>query len=548
MAETRQLPQDLSGTSPQGEYDVVVIGAGFSGMYALYKLRGLGLRLKGYETGDGPGGTWYWNRYPGARVDIESMIYSYSFDERLEQEWQWPEHFSPQPDLEVYANYVADRFGIRDQIQFETTVTRLRFDEPAALWHVQTSRGEEVTARFVIAATGSLNATNIPDFKGAETFQGQWCHTSKWPKEGVDFAGKRVGIIGTGSTGIQVIPVVAQEAGHLTVFQRTANFSIPSRNRPLDAEYERGWKQNYRQRREMMKSTASAAVLLGQRTDRSVFDVTDEEREEILEQAWESRSGFKFTGSFKDVRTSEAANEVVAEFVRRKIRQTVKDPEVAELLCPKTHPLGTKRLCLDSGYYETYNRDNVTLVDVRANPITEITPTGLRTTAGEYDLDILIYATGFDAMTGSLTRMNVTGEGGVRLEDKWANGPTNYLGFLVAGFPNLFMIHGPGSPSVLAQMIMSAEWQIDWLHDRISYLLEQGYACVGTTEQWEESWAREVEAAADATLYKKADSWYLGANIPGKPRVFMVYIGGFDNYTRRCNEAVDNGYEGFAFR
>jgi cyclohexanone monooxygenase len=547
MTVPHQRRRDPGGKAAHGDYDVVVIGAGFSGMYALYKLRGLGLRLQGYETGDGPGGTWYWNRYPGARVDIESMIYSYSFDERLEQEWQWPEHFSPQPDLEVYANYVADRFGIRDQVQFETTVTRLRFDEPTSLWHVGTDRGEEVTTRFVIAATGSLNATNIPNFKGAGTFQGQWYHTSKWPKEGVDFVGRRVGIIGTGSTGIQVIPVVAQEAGHLTVFQRTANFSIPSRNRPLDPEYERGWKQNYRKYREMMKSTASAAVLLGQHTDRSVFDVGDAERDEILEQAWESRSGFKFTGSFRDVRTNEAANEIVAEFVRRKIRQTVKDPEVAELLCPKTHPLGTKRLCLDSGYYETYNRANVTLVDVRANPITEITPAGLRTTAGEYDLDILIYATGFDAMTGSMTRMNVTGTGGLRLEDKWVNGPSNYLGFLVAGFPNLFMIHGPGSPSVLAQMIMSAEWQVDWLHDRISFMLEQGYERVDTTEQWEENWAREVEAAADATLYKKADSWYLGANIPGKPRVFMVYVGGFDNYTRRCTEVVDNGYQGFSF-
>jgi cation diffusion facilitator CzcD-associated flavoprotein CzcO len=414
MTITQQLSRDPGGKAPQGEYDIVVIGAGFSGLYALYKLRGL-----------------------------------------------------------------ADRFGIRDQVQFQTTVTRLRFDEPTSLWHVRTDRGEEVTTRFVIAATGSLNAGNIPDFKGAETFQGQWYHTSKWPKEGVDFAGMRVGIIGTGSTGIQVIPVVAEEAGHLTVFQRTANFSIPSRNRPLDPDYEAGWKQNYRKYREMMKSTASAAVLLGQHTDRSVFDVSHEEREAILELAWESRSGFKFTGSFKDVRTNEAANEIVAEFVRRKIRQT-----------------------------------------------------------------------GFDAMTGSMTRMNVTGTDGVRLEDKWVDGPANYLGFLVAGFPNLFMIHGPGSPSVLAQMIMSAEWQVDWVCDRISYLLEQGYERVDTTEQWEESWAREVEAAAaaDATLYKKADSWYLGANIPGKPRVFMVYVGGFDNYTRRCTEVVDNGYQGFVFR
>ena len=535
-------------TATGNDYDVIVIGAGFSGMYALYKLRGLGLRLKGFEAGDGPGGTWYWNRYPGARVDIESMIYSYSFDEQLEQEWQWPEHFSPQADLEIYANHVADRFGIRDQIQFGTRVNRLRFDDATSRWHVGTNRGDAVTARFVIAATGSLNATNIPDFKGAASFGGQWYHTSTWPKEGVDFTGKRVGIIGTGSTGIQVIPVVAKEAGHLTVFQRTANFSIPSRNRALDADYERTWKENYRERRELMKSTASAAVLMGQHLDRSVFDVTDAEREEILQAAWESRSGFKFTGSFKDVRTNPAANEVVAEFVRRKIRQTVNDPDVAELLCPKTHPLGTKRLCLDSGYYETYNRDNVTLVDVRANPITEVNPGGLRTTAGDYELDILIYATGFDAMTGSMTRMNVTGVGGLKLEDKWAGGPTTYLGFQVAGFPNLFMIHGPGSPSVLAQMIMSAEWQVDWLHDRLRHMLDRGYTRVETTEQWEDSWSGEVEAAADATLYKKADSWYLGANIPGKPRVFMVYVGGFDNYARRCNEVVANDHEGFAFR
>jgi cyclohexanone monooxygenase len=529
------------------EYDIVVIGAGFSGMYALYKLRGLGLRLKGYEAGDGPGGTWYWNRYPGARVDIESMIYSYSFDPALEQEWKWPEHFSPQPDLEVYANHVADRFGIRDQIQFGTTVTRLRFDDATSRWHVSTDRGDEVSARFVIAATGSLNATNIPAFPGVETFGGQWYHTSKWPKEGVDFTGKRVGVIGTGSTGIQVIPVVAEQAAHLTVFQRTANFSIPSRNRPIDPDYERDWKENYPGYRQMMKNTASAAVLTGQRLDRSVFDVSDEEREEILERAWESRSGFKFTGSFKDVRTSIEANEVVAEFVRRKIRQIVKDPAVAELLCPNTHPLGTKRLCLDSGYYEAFNRPNVTLVDVRSNPITEITPAGLRTAAGEYELDILIYATGFDAMTGSMTRMNVTGADGVRLQDKWVNGPTNYLGFLVAGFPNLFMIHGPGSPSVLAQMIMSAEWQVDWLHDRIAYMLSRGLERVDTSERWEDSWGREMEVAADATLFKKADSWYMGANIPGKPRVFMVYVGGFDNYTRRCDEVVSAGYEGFTF-
>jgi cation diffusion facilitator CzcD-associated flavoprotein CzcO len=528
------------------ELDVVVIGAGFSGMYALHRLRDSPLRIKGFETGSGPGGTWYWNRYPGARVDIESMVYSYSFDEELEQQWHWPEHFSPQRDLETYANYVADRFGIREQIEFDTTVIRMRFGEQENRWHLWTSRGEHVLAKFVIAATGSLNATNIPDFPGVSTFRGEWHHTSKWPKQGVTFAGKRVGIIGTGSTGIQLIPVVAQEAKHLTVFQRTANYSIPSRNRPIDPDYERDYKENYRLYREMMKSTKSAAVLRGQ-IYRSVFDVTPEERDQILNEAWESRNGFRFVATFSDIRTSRAANEVVAEFVRRKIRETVHDPDVAELLCPKTHPLGTKRLCLDSGYYETFNRENVTLVDVRTNPIAEITPTGLRTTASEYELDLLIYATGFDAMTGSMTRMNLTGVGGVDLRDKWVNGPTNYLGFVVAGFPNLLMVHGPGSPSVLAQMIMCAEWQIDWIGDLLEHMVRNGYKRFDTTTEWEDAWGREVETAADATLFRMADSWYIGANIPGKPRVFMVYVGGFDVYTRRCDEAAERGYEGLVF-
>jgi len=540
---TSDIHADFTRT-PTEEFDIVVIGAGFGGLYALYRFRRLGLRLKGYETGSGPGGTWYWNRYPGARVDLESMVYSYSFDEDLQQEWHWPEHFSPQEDLETYANHVADRFGIREQIQFDTTVTRLSFDEAENKWHVFTDRGDHAITRFVVAATGSLNATNIPDFAGVETFSGQWYHTSKWPKEGVDFTGKRVGIIGTGSSGIQVIPVVAQEAMHLTVFQRTANFSIPSRNRVLDPEYERDYKANYPRYREMMKSTKTAAILQGQQY-RSVFDVTDTEREQILNEAWRSRNGFRFMATFIDIRTSLAANEVVAEFIRGKIRETVHNPEVAELLCPKTHPLGTKRLCLDSGYYETFNRDNVTLVDVRANPIQEITPTGLRTTAAEYELDALIFATGFDAMTGSMTRMNITGIGGVDLREKWQHGPTNYLGYSVAGFPNLFMIHGPGSPSVLAQMIMGAEFQVEWLCDLLEHATAHGYHRVDTTAEWEDSWGREVEAAAEATLFKKADSWYLGANIPGKPRVFMVYIGGFDVYCGRCRDASAAGYEGF---
>ncbi len=536
----------LGGISAPKRFDVVVIGAGFGGIYALYRLRRSGFRVQGIEAGDGPGGTWYWNRYPGARVDIESMIYSYSFDDDLQQEWHWPEHFSPQEDLEVYANHVIDRFDLRRLIQFGARVTSLHFDEVRAEWAVGTDTGDRYVAKYVVAATGSLNATNLPPFKGIDTFEGTWHHTSQWPRTGVDFAGKRVGIIGTGSTGIQAIPVVAEQAEHLYVFQRTANFSLPSRNRPLEAEYEAEYKDHYPERRKMMMRTETAAVLTGMEMTRSIFDVTPEEREQILEAAWESRSGFRFVGAFKDTRINLEANTIVAEFVRNKIRGVVQDPQVAELLCPKDHPIGTKRLCLDTGYYETFNRPNVTLVDVRSHPILEITPHGLRTTARDFDdIDILIFATGFDAMTGSMTRMDVRGAGGTDLATAWGDGPQTYLGLMVAGFPNLFMIHGPQSPSVLAQMIMGAEWQVQWIDELIRHMELKGYRTVDTTQERQDWWGQQVDQAADRTLYKRANSWYLGANIEGKKRVFMVYIGGFDAYTDICRDIAARDYEGF---
>jgi cation diffusion facilitator CzcD-associated flavoprotein CzcO len=542
MSTAAETPAEAA-TQPAETADIVVIGAGFSGIYALHRLRSLDARVVCFEAGDGVGGTWYWNRYPGARVDIESMQYSYSFDEDLQQEWRWPEYFSPQEDLEAYANHVVDRFGLREQIRFSSVVNRLRYDEDENHWHVHTDRGDHVVCRYVVAATGSLDATNIPQWPGVESFGGQSYHTSSWPKEGVDFHGKRVGLIGTGSTGIQVTPVVAETADHLYVFQRTANFSMPSRNRPLDPDYEREWKDNYPERRAKMLHSASAGLF--DMPDRSVFDFTPEERERVMEAAWNSRSGFRLMRCFTDTARDIAANDILAEFVRNKIRQTVNDPEVAELLCPNTHPIGTKRICIDSGYFEAFNRDNVTLVDVRTNPIAAVTPSGLVTTAASYELDILIYATGFDAMTGSLTRMNVTGVGGTNLRDKWENGPANYLGFLVAGFPNLFMIHGPGSPSVLAQMITGGEWQVDWVVRFIENMEKDGCTRVDTTPDWEDRWAVEMEKAADLTLFKRADSWYMGANIPGKPRVFMMYVGGFDQYVRRCTEQVEAGYVGF---
>jgi cation diffusion facilitator CzcD-associated flavoprotein CzcO len=531
--------------SPDAEtVDVVVVGAGFSGLYALYRLRGLQLKVVCFEAGDGVGGTWYWNRYPGARVDIESMQYSYSFDDELQQEWQWPEYFSPQADLEVYANHVTDRFGLRDQIRFNARVNRLRYDEQASSWHVSTERGDQVTARYVIAASGALDATNIPDFPGLGSFRGEWHHTSQWPKEGVNFDGKRVGLIGTGSTGVQSTTAIGKTAGHLYVFQRTPAYSLPANNRPLPADYENDWKTNYSERRAVMHGNFALGYLPAAQYG-SVFDYTPEERTRILEEAWQQRNGLLFLRTFTDTMLSLEANDVVAGFIRGKIREIVRDPATAELLCPTTYPVGTKRICMDTGYFETFNNPNVTLVDVKNNPITEITPAGLKTTAGEYELDILVLATGFDAVTGSLTRMNITGVDGIDLREKWAERPTNFLGYLVAGFPNLFMIHGPGSPGVLAQMITGGEKQVDWVTEIIEDLDRNGYTSIDTTPEAEQAWGEEMAEMAAKTLFQHANSWYVGANIPGKPRYFMIYIGGFDQYQKRCDEQVSNGYDGF---
>lgn len=526
-------------------FDVVVIGAGFSGMYALHRLRQQWRRVVCLEAGDGVGGTWYWNRYPGARVDIESMQYSYSFDEKLQQEWSWSEHFSPQRDLEAYANHVADRFDLRADIRFRTRVDELTFDEATDEWHIGTASGERFVATYVIAATGSLDVSNVPDWPGLNSFRGAAYHTSRWPKDGVDLAGKRVGLIGTGSTGIQATPEVAAVAEHLTVFQRTPNFSLPSFNRTLDPEYERDWKTHYPERRREVLSTHGAVLTNNVAEQRSIFDYTDDERDEVMERAWNSRNGLEFIRTFTDTSSDPEANAILAEFVRNKIRAMVDDPETAELLCPKTYPIGGKRICVDSGYYQTFNRDNVTLVDVRSHPIEEITETGLRTSRSEYDLDVIIFATGFDAMTGSMLAMNVTGLDGVRLTDSWADGPKTALGLMTAGFPNLFMVHGPGSPSVLAQMITTGEWQVDWILQAIEYLDDNQISRFEATAAQEDDWAAEMNTVAARTMHARTDSWYTGANIPGKPRALLMYVGGFQRYTNWCNHAAEQGYAGF---
>jgi cyclohexanone monooxygenase len=550
------MQRERSGTAAQGattgavaaEYDAVVVGAGFGGMTMLYRLRELGLSVRVFETGSGVGGTWYWNRYPGARVDGPSMQYSLSISPELEQEWQWTEHFAAQAELEKYANHVADRFGLRRDIQFDTTVTAARYDEAAGRWLVSTRNGEKdgetVSARYFISAAGCLSATNVPDFKGIETFRGRWLHTSRWPREGVDLAGQRVGIIGTGSTGVQAIPELAAKAKHLYVFQRTPNFSLPSDNRPMTPEFEADWKRRYPELREKARHSWFGSVAYIP-ADRSALEVSAEERNRIYEAAWGKYAGV--VTAFRDVVTNLEANDTAAEFVRNKIRSIVKNPEVAELLAPKGYPIAMKRLCIDSGYFETFNRDNVTLVDVKTHPIEAITPTGLRTAAASYDLDLLVFATGFDAMTGPLFRMHVTGRGGLRLEDKWKAGPRTYLGLATADFPNFFMMTGPGSPSVLSNMMVAVEQHAEWIAAAIRHMRASGYERMEATPDAEDAWVEHVNATADKTLYKYANSWYLGANIPGKPRVFMPYVAGVGVYRRECAEVVAANYRGFTF-
>ena len=522
--------------------DIVIIGAGFSGMYAIQRLR-KDYSVICFESGDGVGGTWYWNRYPGARVDIMSVEYSYGFDEDLQQEWKWPEYFSAQPDLERYANHVADRFDLRDNIRFSNPVKSLRFDDDSGLWHVHAANGDHVICRYVIAATGSLSAPNTPPWPGRDSFKGEIYHTAAWPREGINVTGKRVGFIGTGSTGIQAMPILAEQAEQLCVFQRTPAFCMPSQNRPLDAEYEQEWKDNYADRRVQMLDTYGASLM--DYPEASAHDYNDEERAVALETAWNSKSAFKLLSVFNDVMTDAQSNEIVSEFARSKIRQIVNDPETAELLCPKSYPIGGKRLCIGSGYFEMFNRDNVTLVDVKSDPIVAFTEAGLKTRDGEYALDVIVTATGFDAVTGAMTRIDIEGLEHRKLVDKWADGPTTYLGAMVAGFPNLFMIHGPQTPAAQAQMITTGEWQVNWTADIIDGMTRDGLTRIDVTEAAEQSWADEVAMVSEMTLHKLADSWYNGKNIEGKKAGFMIYVGGFPRFSQLSQEAVDQGYKGF---
>jgi cyclohexanone monooxygenase len=526
-----------------GGFDAVVVGAGFAGMYMLYRLRGLGLSVRVYEQGDGVGGTWYWNRYPGARCDVESMQYSYSFSEELQQEWDWSERYAPQPEILKYANHVADRFDLRRDIQFATRVESAVFDESADRWSVTTSDGRTVTAQFVILATGCLSNARMPDIKGLGDFGGKVYHTGHWPHEPVGFAGQRVAVIGTGSSGIQSVPVIAEQASHLTVFQRTANFSIPARNAALTREERDAFRQNYPEIRRVAREEARNGIYTDF-PDRGALQDGDNERRARYEARWE-RGGLTFMSVYNDLALDKVANDTAADFVREKIAEIVKDPGTAKLLQPNSHPIGTKRICIDSDYFAAFNRPNVTLVDIKTSPIDEIVPNGVRAGGKTYEVDALVLATGFDAMTGSVAKIDIHGRDGRTLNQKWAEGPRTYLGLMSQGFPNLFIITGPGSPSVLSNMIVSIEQHVDWIADCVQWMRERGLEAMEANRDAEDNWVAHVNEVAHGTLYPQANSWYMGANIPGKPRIFMPYIGGVGTYRQICNDVAAKGYEGF---
>ena len=536
---------ERSSVALSGMFDALIIGAGFSGLYQLHCLRDrLGLAVKILEAGEGVGGTWYWNRYPGARCDSESHSYCYTFSQELIREWEWSERYPEQPEIMRYLNYVADRFDLKRDIRFGTRVTAAHYVAAANCWRVTTEKGECLTAKFVITAVGCLSTANVPAIPGLDSFEGRWVHTGQWPHEEIDFSGKRVGMIGTGSTGIQAAPVIAETAAHLTVFQRTANYSVPARNVALTPDFLRHVKDDFPAIRRVMHHTPNGHAFVIE--DRSVFDVTPEQRQALYEAAWE-KGGLQFRATFRDLLVSKAANDTAAEFIRNKIRQIVKKPLTAEKLADIDHPYAAKRPPIDTNYFETFNRDNVSLVDVRAAPIAAITAAGIRTRDAEYDLDIIVFATGFDAMTGPLLRMDIRGRDGLSLAEAWKAGPRNYLGLQVAGFPNLFTVTGPGSPSVLCNMPIAIEQHVEWITDCIAYMRWRGLSRIEPHAHAMDRWVEQVNEAANATLLPQVPhSWYLGANVPGKPRVFMPYAGGMPVYRQICTNIAAAGYAGFA--
>lgn len=529
------------------QFDAVIVGAGAAGMYMLHRFRGLGLNTTVIEAGDGVGGTWYWNRYPGARCDVTSIEYSFSFSKELEQEWTWSELMAPQGEIEQYMNHVADRFDLRRDIRFNTRVTGADWNDDTNTWTVTTDKGDTFVSRFCIMATGCLSSPLKPDIKGIESFKGQSIQTSMWPKEGVELEGKRVALIGTGSSGVQSTPEIGKIAGQLTVFQRTPTYTWPSMNRPLTEEDITKVKSNYEEIREVQRTsrvgisgTFNGALL--EPPTAKILDLKEEERRAAMEE-----HGFAVTRLFADVATDMEANRIARDLYAEMVSRVVEDPETAAALTPTDYPIGCKRAVVDQDYFVTFNRPNVKLVDLRKEAFVEVTENGIRTEGGEYEFDIIVYATGFDAMTGALLKMNITGHNGRPLADKWAAGPRNYLGLMAQDFPNLFTITGPGSPSVLSNMLVSIEQHVDFITDCVSHMSAHGKDVIEPTLEAEDSWVEHVNDVAEGTMYTapSCNSWYLGANVPGKTRQFMPYIGGVGAYRQKCDEIAADGYRGF---
>src|SRR5216684_402429 len=531
-----------AGTGPVDQFDAIVIGAGVSGLYQLYRLRQLGLSVQVYEDGSGVGGTWYWNRYPGCRFDSESETYGYSFSEELLQEWDWKEHFSGQPENERYLNYVADKFDLRRDIQFNSRVSSAVYDERENRWEVQLESGQRARAQFLVTAVGILSARYTPPFAGIESFKGESYHTSRWPKEHVDLTGKRVAVIGTGATAVQLIPIIAKEVGHLTVFQRTPNYCAPLRNGLVDPETQRRFKATYPEIHRRCKETTGGFIHDFDR--RAALDLPREERRAVYEYLWAQPGFKKWLGNLRDIMTDRVANEDFAEFVREKIRARVKDPAVAEKLVPKDHPFGSKRVPLETEYYEAYNRENVLLVDIKETPIERITPKGIKTSDREYEFDVIIYATGFDAITGALTRIDIRGESRQSLKDKWANGMRTYLQLQTAGFPNLFI----ATNTAFCNYTVCAETLVEWITNCIRYIRENDYSRIAPTAQAEEDWVTHTNEVGSRTLLSSANGWFIGGNIPGKPRAILLYANPAPAYRAKCTEVAAKGYEGFDLR
>ena len=525
--------------------DAVVIGAGFAGLRALYRLRGMGKSVVVIEAADAVGGVWLHNAYPGARCDVESYDYSYSFSPELEQEWRWTERYATQPEILTYINHVADRFDLRKDIVFNTRMTKARYDEAAARWLIETDDGQKRSAQFLVMCVGQLSTTKSPNYPGQSDFRGEIIHSGTWPRHKVDFTGKRVAIIGTGSSGMQMTPVIAKQASHLTVFQRTPNYSIPAANAPVSPEEDQRVKANYKARREQAWNSPTGLGFLPNK--QSALDATPEEREKVYEAAW-NRLGFGFAISYYDLLLSKPANDTAADFIRRKIASVIDDPVTREKLLPKDHPFAARRPSVDSGYFQAFNRDNVELADLREFPILDFTPAGIRTAAKLHEFDIVIFATGFDAFTGSLLRPEIVGRGGLTLKRKWASGPITQLGVGVADFPNMLIVVGPGSPSLLSNVMVSIEEQIDWLADLLKYMEAHGKVEFEATPEAEKAWLAHVNERAKETLYLTTDSYYNGAEVAGKPRVFMPYSGGVRGYRRALKKCAEEGYSGFVLR